>query len=290
VSAAIIDSHQHYWHYDAAAYEWIDDSMAALQRDFLPPDALREMVQSAITASIAVQARQTLDETRFLLDLSDRYPFIVGVIGWIDLESGDVERQLAEFGDRPALVGVRHIVQAEPDGFLARPPFLASIGQLEHTGLVYDILVYARQLPEAVRFVRGFPRQRFVLDHLGKPDVRGNSYQEWRRHFAEFAALPNVACKLSGLVTEAEWRSWTPGMLRPYIDTALETFGASRLMIGSDWPVCTVAASYKAVVGLVLEAIDEYSDIEQQQILEGTALETYSIPTCRLTGGRPENG
>ena len=264
--------------------------MAALQRDFLPPDVHREMVLTGITASIAVQARQTLDETRFLLDQSDRYPFVAGVVGWIDLQSGDVERQLAEFHDRSALVGLRHIVQSEPAGFLARPAFLAAIGRLEHTGLVFDILVYARQLPEAVQFARAFPRQRFVLDHLGKPDIRGNGYREWLRHFADFAALPNVACKLSGLVTAADWRSWTPGLLRPYIDAALETFGASRLMLGSDWPVCTVAASYKAAVGLVLDVVDEYSDNEQQQILEGTARQTYSIPSFRLTGGRPEDG
>lgn len=271
----MIDAHQHYWRYDAAAYDWIDDRMAALQRDFLPPDALREMVRAGVTASIAVQARQTLDETRVLLDLSHRYPFIVGVVGWIDLQAGDVERQLAEFHEQPALVGIRHIVQAEPDGFLARPAFLSSMAQLEPTGLVYDILVYARQLPQAVALARAFPRQPFVLDHLGKPGITSGGYREWRGHFGELAALGNVACKLSGLVTEADWRSWTPGLLRPYIDAALESFGPSRLMLGSDWPVCTVAASYTAVVGLVLEAIDEYSDAEKQQILEGTARSVY---------------
>ncbi|HEX4568562.1 MAG TPA: amidohydrolase family protein [Vicinamibacterales bacterium] len=279
----MIDTHQHYWRYDRAAYEWIDDSMAALQRDFLPPDALREMVRAGVTASIAVQARQALDETRFLLELSDRYPFIIGVVGWIDLQAGDVEAQLAEFFDRPALVGVRHIVQAEPDGFLARPAFLSAMAQLERTGLVYDILVYARQLPQAVAFARAFPRQPFVLDHLGKPDVKGGGYREWRRHFDELAALGNVACKLSGLVTEADWRSWTPGLLRPYIDAALESFGPSRVMLGSDWPVCTVAATYEAVVGLVLEAIGEYSEAEKLQILELTAQQTYFRLAAKAT-------
>jgi L-fuconolactonase len=271
----MIDTHQHFWRYDAAEYGWIDDSMAALQRDFLPPDAECEMVRTGVTASIAVQVRQTLEETRFLVDLSDRYPFIIGVVGWIDLQADDVEAQLAEFRDRPALVGVRHVVQAEPDGFLARPAFLSSMARLERTGLVYDILVHARQLPQAVAFARAFPRQPFVLDHLGKPDIKRGGYREWRRHVSDLAALPNVACKLSGLVTEADWRSWTPGLLRPYIDAALESFGPSRLMLGSDWPVCTVAASYEAVVGLVLDAIDEYSDAEKQQILEGTAQSIY---------------
>jgi L-fuconolactonase len=281
----MIDTHQHYWRYDPAAYEWIDDSMAALQRDFLPPEALREMARAGVTASIAVQARQTLDETRFLLELSDRYPFIIGVVAWIDLQAGDVEAQLAEFLDRPALVGLRHIVQAEPDGFLARPAFLSAVAQLERTGLVYDILVYARQLPQAVAFARAFPRQPFVLDHLGKPDVKGGGYREWRRHFDELAALGNVACKLSGLVTEADWRSWTPGLLRPYIDAALESFGPSRVMLGSDWPVCTVAANYAAVVGLVLEAIGEYSEAEKLQMLELTAQQTYFRLTAEARRG-----
>lgn len=271
----MIDSHQHFWKYDPAEYEWIDDSMAALQRDFLPPDALREMTRVGVTGSIAVQARQTLDETRFLLDLADRFSFITGVVGWIDLQAGDIEQQLSEFQHRPALVGVRHIVQAEPDGFLARPALLAGIAQLERTGLVYDILVYARQLRDAVAFARKFPRQQFVLDHLGKPDVRGNGLRAWRRHLEQIAALPNVACKLSGLVTEADWRSWTPGLLRPYIDAALDAFGPSRVMIGSDWPVCTVAGSYDAVISLMLHAIEEYSEAERTQMLKSTAQSIY---------------
>jgi len=271
----MIDTHQHFWRYDSAEYGWIDDSMAALQRDFLPPDALQEMERTGVTRSIAVQARQTLEETRSLLDLSDRYPFIVGVVGWIDLQAGDVVRQLAEFHDRPALVGIRHIVQTEPDGFLARSAVRASIAQLEQTGLVYDILVYARQLPQAAAFARAFPRQPFVLDHLGKPDIRSGGFRDWRRHLTALAALPNVACKLSGLVTEADWQAWTPGLLRPYLDAALEAFGPSRLMLGSDWPVCTVAASYTAVVGLVLDAIAEYSEAEKREILGGTAERTY---------------
>jgi L-fuconolactonase len=271
----VIDAHQHFWRYDPREYEWIDDSMQALQHDFLPPDLQREMARAGVTASIAVQARQTLDETRWLLELSDRYPSITGVVGWIDLGADDIGGQLEEFSSRPALVGIRHVVQGEPDGFLARPAFLAGVAKLDGTGLVYDILVYARQLPQAVAFARAFPRQPFVLDHLGKPDIRGNGFQEWRRHFAELAALPNVACKLSGLVTEADWHSWTPALLRPYLDTALEAFGPSRLMIGSDWPVCTAAASYDTVIDLVRDAIAEYRDSERQQILQGTAQSVY---------------
>jgi L-fuconolactonase len=272
----MIDAHVHFWHYDPAEYAWIDDTMSALKRDYLPPDAKREMDSVGVTACVAVQARQTLDETRWFLDLAARHPFIMGVVGWIDLRTGDVERQLSEFTGCPALVGVRHIVQAEPDGFLASPDFRAGVARLERTGLVYEILVYARQMPDAVAFARALPRQRFVLDHVGKPDIRSGGFDRWRRHFDELAALPNVVCKLSGLVTEADWRSWTPGQLRPYLDAALESFGPSRLMIGTDWPVCTVAASYETVVGLVLEAIAEYSEAERLRILEGTARSVYA--------------
>ncbi len=267
----MIDTHQHFWRYDPDEYGWIDDSMTALRRDFLPPDAQREMAAAGVQASVAVQARQTPEETRWLLELADRHPFIAGVVGWVDLQASDADQELERVSRHPRLVGIRHIVQGEPDDFLGRPAFRRGVGYLERYGLTYEILVYARQLPAAVAFARTFPRQRFVLDHLGKPDVRRNEYSEWRRHFAELAALPNVCCKLSGLVTEADWRSWTPSQLRPYLDAALESFGPSRLMIGSDWPVCLVAAPYSDVIGLARGAIGEYSADEQEQILGGTA-------------------
>jgi L-fuconolactonase len=273
----MIDTHQHFWRYDPAEYGWIDDSMGALRRDFLPADAHQEMTAANVRTSIAVQARQSVDETHWLLELADRHSFIGGVVGWADLQAPDIDEQLERLSQHPRLVGVRHIVQAEPAGFLERPAFLRGIGCLERHGLTYDILVYAPQLPEAVAFARGFPRQRFVLDHLGKPDIKGNRFREWRRHFDLLAALPNVCCKLSGLVTEAEWGSWTKPQLGPYIDAALEAFGPSRLMIGSDWPVCTVAASYQTAIGLVREAIGGYSASEQAQMLEGTARDFFHL-------------
>jgi L-fuconolactonase len=273
----MIDTHQHFWRYEPGEYGWIDDSMAALRRDFLPADALREMTAADVRASIAVQVRQTLEETRWLLELADGHPFIAGVVGWVDLQAPDIDEQLGRLSAHPRLVGVRHIVQSEPAGFLGRPAFLRGVGCLERYDLTYDILVYAPQLPEAVEFARQVPRQRFVLDHLGKPDIKGNGFREWRRHFQLLAALPNVCCKLSGLVTEADWDSWTATQLRPYIDAALEAFGPSRLMIGSDWPVCTVAASHGDVISLVLEAINEYSLDERQQILSGTARDFFRL-------------
>jgi L-fuconolactonase len=272
----MIDSHQHFWRYDPVEYGWIDDSMAAIRRDFLPADARSAMDTAGVDACVAVQARQTLEETEWLLDLADGHAFIRGVVGWIDLQ-GDVDAQLARFEGRGCLVGVRHIVQAEPDGFLERPAYLTGVSRLHDHGLAYDILIYARQLPAAICFARRFPRQRFVLDHLGKPDIRGGGFDQWRQQIELLAALPNVWCKLSGLVTEADWRTWTPGQLRPYLDVALEAFGASRVMLGSDWPVCVVAASYQDVIALVTDAVADYSDDERAQILGGNAEDFWTL-------------
>ena len=273
--APVIDSHQHFWLYDARTYGWIDETMTALRRDFLPDDLGPLLTPEGVDATIAVQARQDEEETAWLLDLASRYGFIRGVVGWVDLQAADVESRVERLADTPRLVGVRHVVQAEPDGFLHRAAFHRGMKAVERCDLVYDVLIYARQLPEAVRFVTAFPRQRFVLDHLGKPDVRGNGLLEWSRRLQELAEVPQVWCKLSGLVTEADWQSWTPAGLRPYLDTALDAFGPSRLMFGSDWPVCTVAASYHEVLALVREAISEYSADEQAQMLGRTAEEVY---------------
>jgi L-fuconolactonase len=271
----MIDSHQHYWRYDATEYGWIDDSMSVIRRDFLPADAARVMQPAGVTVAIAVQARQTLEETRWLLELANEHRTIAAVVGWIDLQ-GDVDAQLAPFADTK-LVGVRHIVQGEPDGFLLRPAFLDGIARLRRFGLTYDILVHARQLDDAIAFAARVPDQPLVLDHLGKPDVRAGEIARWRQDCEALAARPNVWCKLSGLVTEADWRTWTPGRLRPYLDTALNAFGPARVMMGSDWPVCLVAATYADVVALVEDAVADYSTDERQQILGGNAARFYKV-------------
>jgi L-fuconolactonase len=182
-----IDTHQHYWHYDPAAYPWLDESMRDLRRDFTPEDAWREMHTAGFERSIAVQVRQSLEETRWLLTLADAHPFIAGVVGWVDLRSPTVDADLEAVAPHRKLIGVRHIVQAEPDGFLSSPDFRRGVARLDRHGLTYDILVYARQLPEALEFVRALPEQRIVLDHLGKPDIGGGSFESWRRHFAALA-------------------------------------------------------------------------------------------------------
>jgi L-fuconolactonase len=271
----MIDSHQHFWNYDAAQYEWIDRSMSALRHDFLPEDAHVVMKPLGVTGTIAVQARQSEAETEWLIELANDDPFIRGVVGWIDLRAADVERQLERVGQESCVVGVRHVVQAEPAGFLDDPAFRLGVAALERYDLVYDILIYERQMAEAARFAAAFPAQRMVLDHLGKPDIRHGEFAQWRTGLAALAALPHVWCKLSGLVTEADWHAWTPAQLRPYLDAALELFGPARVMFGSDWPVCTVAASYEQVLALVRESIAEYSPDEQAQILGHTAEAVY---------------
>jgi L-fuconolactonase len=251
--------------------------MTALRRDYMPPDARVEMEAAGIDACVAVQVRQTLEETGWLLALADEYPFIAGVVGWIDLQAPDVDAQIRSLRRHPKLVGVRHIVQAEPDGFMARPAFRRGIVYVEQSGLPYDILVYARQLPQAVELATAHPACRFLLDHLGKPDVRSGAFDAWNRDLKRMAALPNVFAKLSGLVTEADWGSWTPEALGRYVDAAFEHFGADRLMIGSDWPVCTLAGSYRDVMNVVLAALDRRSADEREAVLGGTARRFWNL-------------
>jgi L-fuconolactonase len=281
-----IDAHQHFWRYDPAEYSWIDASMTAIRRDFLPDHLQKDMRGAGFDASVAVQARQSLDETRWLLALADAHPFIAGVVGWVDLQSEDVAAQL-ESVRHPKLVGVRHIVQAEPDGFLARPAFRRGIAMLERHGLAYDILIYARQLGDAIRFAAAFPDQRFVLDHLGKPDIRGGEFDGWRRDLDRLAALPNVWAKLSGLVTEADWKRWTRADLHRYVNAAFDSFGAGRLMIGSDWPVCTVAGTYSDVMSVVTTALEHRAESEWNAVLGGTAARFWNLQISSASRRKP---
>lgn len=273
-----IDSHQHFWRYTAAEYSWIDDSMAALRGDFLPTDARREMDCVGIDACIAVQARQTLEETRWLLELADANPFIAGVIGWVDLQADDAAEQLEPFVDHPKFVGVRHIVQAERDDrFMLRPAFCRGMSLLEDRDLTYDILIYPRHLPAALELVSRFKRQRFVLDHLAKPQIRSGEIREWENRIRDIAKCPNVFCKVSGLVTEADWARWTPDDIRPYLDIAFACFGTHRLLIGSDWPVCTVAADYARAISLVEDYMAEQPAAERQAVMGGNAARLWQL-------------
>ena len=280
-----IDAHQHFWRYDPREYGWIDESMAVLRRDFLPADALGEIARAGFDACVAVQARQTLEETRWLLALADAHPFIAGVVGWVDLQAADVRTQLDAFSGHSKFVGVRHIVQSEPDDrFLLRAEFGRGLAALKEYGLAYDILVYSRHLPVAAELAGRFADQRFVLDHLGKPDVRGGEIRTWERDLRKLAVCPNVWGKLSGLVTEAEWESWTPPQLRPYLDVAFDCFGADRLMVGSDWPVCTVAADYARTMAVVVDYLADRPASERDAVLGGNAKRFWNLSTASAAG------
>ena len=280
-----IDAHQHFWKYDAAEYTWIDDSMAALKRDFLPDESAREMARVGFDACVAVQARQTLDETRWLLGLAAEHPSIAGVVGWVDLQAENVRDQLAALAGHQRLVGIRHIAQSEPDDrFLLRPQVVRGIRLLADFGLGFDILIYRRQLGSAAELAGRLPSQRFVLDHLAKPDLRSGEIDEWERDIRRLAAQPNVFAKLSGLVTEASWAQWTSDQIRPYLDVAFDAFGWNRLMIGSDWPVCTVSADYARTMNVVIDYVAARPDHERDAVLGGNARRFWNLRTAVATG------
>jgi L-fuconolactonase len=267
-----IDAHQHFWRYKRDEYGWIDDSMRALRRDFFPDNLRPEIERAGFDGSIAVQTRQNLEETRWLLQLAERNPTILGVIGWVDLRSPNVRSELAEFAENPKLLGVRHIVQSEPDQrFLLQPEFLRGVSALAGFELTYDILIYPRHLSAAAEFVERFPEQRFVLDHMAKPPIRSRQLQPWESDLRALAKFRNVVCKISGLVTEAEWSSWKAEDIIPYLDVAFDAFGADRLIFGSDWPVCTVAASYTQVVELVQNYLSGFSIEVRDAVFGGNA-------------------
>ncbi len=273
-----IDSHQHFWVYQPGEYDWIDDSMTSLRRDFLHADLKPELERTGFQGCVAVQARQTMEETRWLLELAAASPFILGVVGWVDLQSSEARSQLQTVAGNPKLVGVRHVVQTEPDDrFLLRPEFLRGISLLEEFDLAYDILIYTKHLPVAAEFVQRFPRQRFVLDHLAKPPIKSGALHPWTDGIQKLAAFPNVFCKLSGLVTEADWQHWKPADMKPYLDVAFESFGPERLMIGSDWPVCTVAASYTRVMDVVKDYLSRHPAHVQESILGGNAQRFWKL-------------
>jgi L-fuconolactonase len=273
-----LDAHQHFWKYSTAEYGWINDKMAGLRRDFLPQDLQPLLAAEGFDGSIAVQARQTLEETRWLLELAAHNDIVRGVVGWVDLRSPDLSANLHQFAQNPKLVGVRHVVQDEPDDeFMLRSDFRRGIGRLHEYDLAYDILIFPRQLPAAAKLVREFPDQRFVLDHIAKPLIAEGRIEPWDLGLRELAKAGNVCCKLSGMVTEARWDDWKPADFRPYLDTVLDAFGSARLMVGSDWPVCSVAGGYGRAIGLVRDYIGQLTSSEQEAILGGNCARFYGV-------------
>jgi L-fuconolactonase len=273
-----IDAHHHFWKYDQAKYGWIGDDMPGLKQDFLPEDLKPLLAAEGFSGSIAVQARQDLDETRWLLELADQNDIIKGVVGWVDLCSPDLPAQLKRFSTNPKFVGVRHVLQDEPDDqFMLRPGFLRGLARLAEHALTYDLLLHPRHLPVAVKLVQEFPEQPFVLDHIAKPRIAKGSLQPWDRDIRELAKFENVWCKLSGMVTEARWKQWKPDDFAAYLDVVFDAFRPGRLMIGSDWPVCTLSASYADALGIVKDYIQRLDSNQQNAILGGNCRSFYGV-------------
>jgi L-fuconolactonase len=271
-----LDAHQHFWSYDAAQYPWIPPG-SPLHRSWLPDDLAALQQPLGFEGSIAVQARQVVGESDWLLSLADRHANVKGVVGWVDLRSDRVEADLARLAAHPKFVGVRHVVQEEPDvDFMLGRDFQRGISKLRAHGLTYDILIYPKQLEAAIRLAENFPQQPFVLDHLAKPPIKDGAMEPWKSQLLRLAKLPNVHCKVSGMLTEADHKAWRAEQFRPYLDTVFEAFGPARLMYGSDWPVCLFAGSYEQAYRLVDDYARGLTDAERAGLFGGNCARFYS--------------
>jgi L-fuconolactonase len=280
-SRVVIDAHHHLWNYSAIEYEWIDDRMAALRRDFLPTEFIDELTNAGIDGAVTVQARQTIEETQWLLSLASKHKEILGVVGWAPIASPDFEKSLNVLAADAKLVGLRHVAQAEPQGFLDGQDFNRGIRVLHGTGLVYDLLVLEHQLAEAIRFVDRHPQQMFILDHIAKPKIAAGEIEPWRSRIHELSKRSNVCCKVSGMVTEDSWSHWSIESLRPYLDTVVNAFGANRLLAGSDWPVCLVATAYTQWWQTLQNYFADSSDDERANIFGATSARIYNLKIGR---------
>ena len=273
-----IDAHQHFWKYNPAHQTWMTDAMDILRRDYLPDELAPLLTSAGFGGTIAVQARQRIEETEWLLELAATHHLIQGVVGWLDLRSPALVGQLARYAPHPKLVGVRHVIHDEPDDhFMLRPDFRRGIGQLHAHDLTYDLLLFPKHLPVAVNLVEEFPDQPFVLDHIAKPAIREGLVSPWREDLMRLGAFPNVHCKLSGMVTEARWRQWQADDFHRYLDTVIEAFGTQRVMIGSDWPVCLLSGDYVSTMHIVIDYIQQFSSSEHAAILGGNCARFYQI-------------
>lgn len=273
----VIDSHHHFWNYDPVEFDWIDESMRSIRRSFLPDDLEAQISTVGIDGVISVQARQILKETDFLLNQAEANEFIKAVVGWVPLADANINELLDRYNHAPKLKSVRHVVQGEARGFLDSEAFNHGINALKAYDLVYDILIFEHQLAETIRFVDRHPNQAFVLNHIAKPQIKINQFEPWKENILELSKRENVTCKISGMVTEADFHNWQAAQLHPYLDTVLEAFGADRIMFGSDWPVCLVACDYKQWYDLIREYIQQLSSTEQANIMGNTAIQTYKI-------------
>ena len=273
----IIDSHHHFWQYSPAEYPWIGDAMKTIRRDFLPADLKAQIAEVGVDGVVSVQARQSVAETEWLLSLADEHDFVRGVVGWVPLMEPSVGEQVERFSAHPKLKGLRHVLQDEQAEYMLVDEFNRGVSLLAPRDLVYDILIVEHQLPQAIELVDRQPNLRFVVDHIAKPRIRDNLVEPWAERLRDLARRENVWCKLSGMVTEADWTTWTEAQLKPYIDVVLEAFGPKRLMFGSDWPVCLVACGYERWFRIVQDAIAALSEDERAAILGGTAVNVYRL-------------
>jgi L-fuconolactonase len=283
----LIDAHQHFWQRaQPFDYRWLDaPALAPIRRDYLPEHLEPHLRAAGLTHSIVVQTQHRLDENRWALALAERHPFLAGVVGWVDLASPACEEQVVEMRRHPKFVGVRHVVQDEPDDdFIVRPDVLRGLRVLEKHGVPFDLLFYVKHLRHAAALARQFPSLPMVIDHLAKPHIKEGRTDDWLPQFRAAAAFPNVCCKLSGVVTEADWRGWSVRDLKPYVQTALELFGPERCLFGSDWPVCELAATYEQVHAALVEALGPLSESERTAIFGGAARRFYRLPLVEDDG------
>ncbi|WP_010134030.1 amidohydrolase family protein [Ochrovirga pacifica] len=274
----VIDSHQHFWQYEPVKHDWIDDEMAVIRKNFLPTDLQQVYQENDVDGCVAVQADQTTAETDFLIDLATKNNFIRGIVGWVDFRAENIDEVLEHYSQHEVVKGFRHVVQGEPDhNFLLRPNFLNGISKLEKYGFTYDILVFPHQLGAVLEFVKKFPNINFVIDHIAKPYIKDGFYDGWAILMKEIGKQPNVYCKLSGMITEADYKTWTPKQLEPYMQLVLEAFGAQKIMYGSDWPVCLVAGNYTQVKETVTNFIANLSSQEQATIMGENAIKFYNL-------------
>lgn len=273
-----IDAHQHFWKYNPVRDAWITDDMAAIQRDFLPADLAPILQQHGLDGCVAVQASQSEAETDWLLELAGEHNFIKGVVGWVDLQAENVAERLAHYSQFTKLKGFRHVLQGETDrALMLRPEFRRGVAALHQHGFTYDLLILPDQLGYAAELAKAFPAQPFVLDHLAKPLIKAGELAPWRHDLQALAAHENVFCKVSGMVTEADWQHWQPADFRPYLDVVFEAFGPSRVMFGSDWPVCNVAGGYGRIYALVADYITQLSPDEQDGFWGDNATRFYNL-------------
>ncbi len=273
-----IDAHQHFWQFNAVRDSWINDEMAVIQRNFLPQDLWPVLQANGIDGCITVQSDQTEAENDFQLQNAANNDFIKGVVGWVDLQAGNIEERLAYYSRFDKMKGFRHVLQGEPQkDLMLQPKFINGIGKLAQHNFTYDILIFPDQLQFIPQFVQAFPNQKFVIDHIAKPDIKHQTIAEWKKDIGAIALFDNVSCKISGMVTEANWQQWQPEDFTPYLDVVVNAFGTKRIMYGSDWPVCLVAADYERMLGIVTKYFASFSATEQADFFGLNTARFYNL-------------